>query len=250
MRGRHIWLIGASEGIGAALAGQLAEEGAILALSARNQEKLQQLKQTLPGENHLVLPLDVTDIKSMEAAWEELERSWAVVDIVLYNAGSYEPMSAKHFELSSVETMIDVNLRGAFRMLSVVLPYFIKRNAGHIGLVGSVAGYRGLPAAIGYGASKSALIHLAENLQVDLHDTGIVIQVFNPGFVKTRLTDKNNFPMPSLLTPEEAASYMIKGLKNGQFEVHFPQRFSFVLKALSLLPGFLYFWIIKHFARP
>ena len=242
MRNKRIWLIGASEGIGAALAKQLAEQGATLILSARNAERLDALKAQLPGTGHQALSVDVTQLDQMQQAWQSLAQS--PPDITIYNAGTYTPMDAQHLDLGAVESMIDVNLRGAFRAVSVVLPAYLQRNAGHLVLVGSVAGYRGLPSAMGYGASKAGIMHLAENLKADLKGTNIRVQLVSPGFVKTRLTDMNDFAMPCIITAERAAKYIADGLGSGRFEIHFPKRFSYVLKLLRILPAWLYFKLV------
>lgn len=244
--GKHIWIIGASEGIGAALALRLAEQGARLTLSARNEEKLKQLLARFPDSGHRAIPIDVTDEKSVARAWAALNESSPPLDMVIYNAGTYEPMDAEHFNLAQVEHMLDVNFRGALRALAYVLPDFIVRNTGRIALVGSVAGYRGLPASIGYGASKAAMIHLAENLKADLAKTNIRVQIINPGFVETRLTAKNDFAMPAMISPEKAAAYIMDGLASSRFEIHFPKRFSLILKFLSLLPSPLYFQLLRR----
>jgi NADP-dependent 3-hydroxy acid dehydrogenase YdfG len=244
LKGKNIWLVGASEGIGAALAVKLAAAGAHVALSARNEQALQALAGTL-ALPPLVLPLDVTDQTSVDAAWSRLSAEWPNIDMMIYNAGTYEPLDAQHFDLTKIERMVDVNFHGALRVLSPILPNFLTRNAGHIALIGSVAGYRGLPAALGYGASKAAIIHLAENLKADLGATGITVQIINPGFVKTRLTDKNDFAMPFIITANRAAEYIMAGLESDRFEIHFPKRFSRILKFLSLLPSPLYFWLLK-----
>ena len=247
LSGKHVWLIGASEGIGAALALALSKAGANVALSARNAVALQSLNGQLAPANHLVVPLDVTDDLSVNAAWATINQQWPLVDMVIYNAGTYEPMDAQHFDLAKVERMVDVNFRGALRVLSTFLPAWIARGSGHIALVGSVAGYRGLPSAMGYGASKAAMIHLAENLKADLANTDITVQIINPGFVKTRLTQKNDFAMPCIITPEAAADFIMNGLLSQKFEIHFPKRFSLFLKFLSLLPASLYFALLKKY---
>lgn len=242
MQNKRIWLIGASEGIGAALAKQLAAEGATLIISARNAERLEALKSELPGTGHQAIAVDVTVLEQIQQAWQSLAA--APPDITIYNAGTYTPMDAQHLELAAAESMIDVNLRGAFRMVSVVLPTYLQRNAGHLVLVGSVAGYRGLPSAMGYGASKAGIMHLAENLKADLKKTNIRVQLVSPGFVKTRLTDMNDFAMPCIITAERAAQYIVDGLQSSRFEIHFPKRFSYVLKLLQLLPAWLYFRLV------
>ena len=239
MKGKRIWLIGASEGIGEALALQLAQDGAQLILSARNVSRLDAVKASLSGDGHRALPVDVCQLESVQQAWQALEGR--LPDIVIYNAGTYTPMAAQQFDGAAAEAMIDVNLRGAFRVVSTVLPSYLSQNKGHVVLVGSVAGYRGLPGAIGYGASKAAVNHFAENLRVDLKRTAIKVQLVCPGFVKTRLTEKNDFSMPCMVTPQYAAKAIAKGLTSSAFEIHFPKRFTYVLKLLQLLPHRLYF---------
>lgn len=241
--GKQVWLIGASEGIGEALAKQLARAGAVLTLSARNSDRLATLQREL-GAQHRLAVMDVTDP-------ETIARAWAVAasplpDLVIYNAGTYEPMDATQFDLAKAERMVEVNFTGALRVLSHILKPMIAANAGHIALVASVAGYRGLPAAIGYGASKAALLHLAENLKADLAHTQLKVQVINPGFVKTRLTDKNDFAMPAIISPERAADYIVQGLSGSAFEIHFPKRFSRIMKLLAALPAPLYFFLLKR----
>lgn len=240
----YIWLIGASEGIGRALAKQLAESGARLALTARNQARLGNLLAELPGHNHVLAPCDITDEAALQQAWDSV-RAAGSLDVVIFNAGVYEPMAADTFNLVRAQQMMQVNFSAALPLLSHIVPYFVSRRAGHIALVGSVAGYRGLPAAIGYGASKAALIHLAENLRCDLKKFGIKVQVINPGFVATRLTAKNNFAMPSIITPERAAQHILQGLASARFEIRFPFLFSTAFKVLRLLPYWLYFRLVS-----
>jgi short-subunit dehydrogenase len=241
---KKIWLVGASEGIGEAVARKLAAQGATLILSARNQDKLHALSTQLSGSGHIVAALDVTDTASVEAAWNQLLTTAGRPDIVMYNAGAYDPMGAAEFDLERTRRMMDVNFTGALHVLQHVIPAFVAARSGHIALVGSVAGYSGLPKAIGYGASKAALIHLAENMRVDLASKGIKVQIINPGFVKTRLTDKNEFPMPFLMNADQAADRIVKGLASNCFEVHFPRRLSLVMKFMRLLPYRLYFWLL------
>lgn len=214
MQNKRIWLIGASEGIGAALAEQLAAQGATLLLSARNAERLEMLRSHLPGHGHTVHPLDVTDMQQMQQVWQSFGEAWP--DIVIYNAGAYTPMEAQQLDIAAVETMLDVNLRGAFRCAATVLPTWLAQGRGHLVLVGSVAGYRGLPKAMGYGASKAGVNHLAENLRADLKGTGIKVQLVCPGFVKTRLTDQNSFAMPFIITPQQAAAHIVRGMGTGR----------------------------------
>jgi len=244
LQGRTIWLIGASEGIGEDLARLLANKGARLALSARNAEKLRGLADEL-GSQHVALPLDVCVAGEVERGWQGILQNFGTLDFVIYNAGAYKPVTAQSFDLATVETMLDINLRGALRVLSFVLPHFLARNAGRIALVGSVAGYRGLPNAIGYGLSKAALIHLAENLRIDLARTAIEVQIINPGFVATRLTAQNKFKMPHIITSLRAAHYIVRGIERDDYEIDFPRAFSWQLKLLRLLPNALYFRIMR-----
>lgn len=246
LKGKTIWLIGASEGIGLALAHQLANQGATIVLSARHEHSLKKVLRTMDPGRHLILPLDVTQQNSIDNAWKTLHNHFSCIDMIIYNAGYYDPMDAQHFQLAEAEKMVNVNFQGALRVLSFILPDFIARNAGHIVLIGSVAGYRGLPRAIGYGASKAALIHLAENLKIDLANTDIVVQIINPGFVETRLTAKNSFKMPAILSTEKAAQSIVKGILSSRFEINFPKRFTLFLKGLCFLPYGLYFWIMRQ----
>lgn len=242
--GKHIWLVGASAGIGAALAKALASAGATLTVSARNFELLSALVQEMAGNAHRAITLDVTDAVSVDAAWAKVTDT-TFPDMVIYNAGAYEPMAATEFDLKKIEQIVDVNFRGALRVLSHVIPAFVARDAGHIALVGSVAGYRGLPGAMGYGASKAALIHFAENLRADFARTNIGVTIINPGFVKTQLTAKNDFYMPCMITPEMAAASIMRGFTRDDFEIYFPHRFTRVLKFFRLLPNGIYFRLLR-----
>lgn len=240
-RGRRVWLVGASTGIGAAMARELAGRGAKLALSARSADKL----QALGIEGALILPCDATDATSLAGIRRALVAAWGGVDLVVYLAGDYVPMRAHEFELVRAEQVIEVNFNGALRLAATVLPDL--QPGGGIAFVASVAGYRGLPKALCYGPGKAALIHFAECLHLDLEGRGIGVWAINPGFVQTRLTAQNDFAMPALLTPEQAACAAVDGFKTGKFEIHFPKRFTRVLKLLSLLPYRWYFPLIRRF---
>jgi short-subunit dehydrogenase len=240
-RGKRVWLVGASAGIGAAMARELAGRGARLALSARRADAL----QTLAIAGALVLPCDATDAASLAAARSSLIAAWGGIDLVVYLAGDYQPMRAADFDLATAERVLAVNFNGALRLAATVLPDL--RAGGGIAFVASVAGYRGLPKALCYGPGKAALIHFAEVLHLDLAPQGIGVWVINPGFVATRLTAQNDFAMPALMTPEAAAAAAVDGFATGKFEIHFPQRFTRVLKFLALLPYGLYFPAIRRF---
>ncbi|KIC08815.1 short-chain dehydrogenase [Leisingera sp. ANG-M1] len=231
--GKTVWLVGASHGLGREIARQLNREGARLILSARSGQALEILAGELTRAQPL--PVDVTDMGSITQAAQLA----GTVDAVIYNAGAYEPMRTQDWDTGAVLRMNDVNYNGAVRVLGQVLPEFVKAGRGEITLIGSLAGYRGLPAAIGYGASKAALISLAETMRHDLKGSGVTVRIINPGFIKTRLTDKNSFAMPQLMTPELAAQYVVAALKSSRFRTDFPRPFSWMIKLLHLLPDWL-----------
>jgi NAD(P)-dependent dehydrogenase (short-subunit alcohol dehydrogenase family) len=239
--GKRVWLVGASSGIGAATARELAARGARLALSARRADKL----QALAIDGALLLPCDATDVASLAAARSQLLAAWGGVDLVVYLAGDYVPMRADSFDLTVAEQVVTVNFNGAMRLASLVLPDL--KSGGGIAFVASVAGYRGLPKALCYGPGKAALIHFAECLHFDLAPQGIGVWVINPGFVATPLTAQNDFTMPALLTPEQAAQELVDGLGKGGFDIHFPKRFTRVLKLLAHLPYAWSFPLIRRF---
>lgn len=240
-QGRRVWLVGASTGIGAALARELARRGARLALSARSPEKL----RSLDIPEALLLPCDATDPASLTAARQGWQAAWGGIDLVVYLAGDYEPMGVENFDLARAEQVLKVNFSGGLALAATVLGDLAP--GGGLALVASVAGYRGLPKALCYGPGKAALIHFAECLYLDLEPRGIGVWAVNPGFVATRLTAKNDFVMPALLTPEQAALAMLEGFARGSFEIHFPRRFTRVLKLLRLLPYRWYFPLVRRF---
>ena len=228
--GQTWWIIGASEGLGRALAVLMLADGAKVVVSARNQSKLDEFAATDP--NLRAVAMDVSNAASVTAGVAAV----GPVDGVVYCVGLYDPMSAKDWQPGSAEAMAEGNYMGALRVLSHLMPGFVARNRGHIMLIGSLAGFRGLPGAIGYGSSKAALMHLGENLRVDLRGTGLRVQVANPGFIATRLTAKNSFKMPQLMTPEVAAGHVLRLMQSGRFSTSFPAPFAWLFTLGRYLP--------------
>jgi NAD(P)-dependent dehydrogenase (short-subunit alcohol dehydrogenase family) len=242
-RGKTVWIVGASSGIGQATASALHGLGARVVVSARKQPDLRDFVARHPGSRAVVL--DATDRRAVKVATAQL-LAQGPLDCVVYCAGHYTAMRADALDLDDMLRHDDVNYRGALYLLDAVAPALLARGAGHISLVGSVAGYRGLPEALAYGPTKAALINLAEILYLDLHARGIGVSIINPGFVQTPLTAGNTFAMPALLTPEQAAAAIVKGWSRGRFEIHFPKRFTLWLQVLRLLPDRLYFHLIRR----
>ncbi len=237
--GSRWWIVGASFGLGRALALALAREGADVIASARSADALAELARAQPGIKPL--PVDVTDPGAVAAA---VERAGAV-DGLLYAAGDYEPMSARAWRPGVAERIAAVNFIAALTVLSHVVPAMVARGKGRIVLIGSLAGFRGLPGAIGYGASKAALMHLAENLRVDLTGTGVTVQCINPGFIATRLTARNDFRMPQIMTPDEAAWRTLRAIRSGRFSVSFPAPFAWLFTLGRHLPVALFQALVR-----
>jgi len=202
LKGKKYWIIGASEGLGRELSIQLSNLGVKLIISARNETRLNELSSLTKAK---VLALDVLDIDAIKQA----SKSVGIIDGIIYVAGDYTPLNSTTWNVEEVDKMIAVNFTGAAKVLGFIVPKFLKQNNGHIVMIGSLSGFRGLPNAIGYGASKAAMMHLAENIKADLYKTPIKIQLINPGFIKTRLTEKNNFKMPFIMSVEDAAKRVI-----------------------------------------
>lgn len=242
--GKRVWLIGASSGIGAALAKAFLAHGASVALSARRVRELEQVADTDP--HALVLPFDVLDTRGWQDARSKILAQWGSVDLIMFCAASYKPERTWEIQCTDVARTLKINLNSVYEGLCAVLPDMLQQGRGSIAIIASVAGYVGLPNASVYGPSKAALINLAEILYSDLHEKNINVYLVNPGFVKTELTEKNSFFMPALQTPEQAATAILKGMQKGQFEIHFPRRFTNILKLLQMMP---YRWRFALFER-
>lgn len=243
--GKTVWIVGASSGIGQATAAALHAQGARVVVSARNAQLLASFVDAHPGSQ--ALSLDVTQRPAVQAAAAQL-LAQGPLDCVVYCAGHYTAMRADALDVDDMLRHGAVNYTGALYLLDAVLPALLARGSGHISLVGSVAGYRGLPNSLAYGPTKAALINLAETLYLDLHAKGLGVSIINPGFVQTPLTANNDFTMPALLTPEQAAQAILRGWSRGAFEIHFPKRFTLWLKALRILPTRLYFQLVRRIA--
>ncbi|MBT00702.1 MAG: oxidoreductase [Oceanospirillaceae bacterium] len=243
-----IWITGAGSGIGRATALELARLGHSVVVSGRRLEPLQDLVKDarhFPGQL-LPLTLDVTEPQSVHDAFSTLCARWGVPDAAILCAGNHQPMPVDQFSLERCQALIDVNYLGMMRLVERLLPAFRSRGCGTMVLVASVAGYRGLPTAAAYGGSKAAVINAAEALRCELEGSDIHIKLVNPGFVRTPLTDRNEFKMPFLIEPEEAARSIVKGMQRPGFEIAFPWRFALIMKMLRLLPYGLYFRLIKR----
>lgn len=233
--GKRYWVIGASEGLGRAVARELSAAGAHLVISARGREGLEALARELPGPAQ-VLPCDVTDAGAMEEAAEEA----GDLDGVAFFAGVYWPMAATEWDAGQANTMADVNFTGAVRTMGAVVPRMVARGGGHILLTGSLSGFRGLPGAIGYAASKAGVMVLAQSMAIDLRSAGVEVQLANPGFIRTRLTDKNDFRMPFLMEPEAAGRIVFRHMQGHRFARSFPRGFSMVFRAGRFVPDRLW----------
>jgi NAD(P)-dependent dehydrogenase (short-subunit alcohol dehydrogenase family) len=244
-----VWVIGASTGIGFETAKLLIEKGARVAVCARSAAPLQQLAALAP-ERVIAAPLDITQPAQVAGTLTQLESAWGgLPSLTLVVAGTHTEMRAFDFDRAAAQKLLDVNLGGPLNVLDALLPKLIANaKAGKpagIGLVASVAGYRGLPKALVYGPSKAALINMAESLYLDLQPLGIGVYCINPGFVDTPLTQKNDFEMPDLMTPQAAAVEFVKGLEAGEFEITFPKSFTRKMKLAQLLPIGTYFSTIR-----
>ena len=241
---KHVWITGASSGLGEHAARILADEGCHVSISARSEDKLNAIASSPNISAH---PLDVTDPEACRRVVSEIEAEHGPIDLALFSAGAWFPGKITDLQVENFAKTINVNLMGVVHCLDAVMAGMLERKAGHVAWVASVAGYGGLPNSASYGSSKAALIHLAESAKPELAQKGITVSVVNPGFVKTDMTANNDFPMPFLMEVEDAARDMVEGLKQEKFEVTFPWQLVRILKTLNLLPYRAYFGIIRRF---
>ncbi len=234
-QGKRYWLVGGSEGLGLALAHELHAAGADLVLSGRSEEALAEAAAALPGVQ--TVPVDVADSTSVRRAAAEIGE----IDGVVFLAGVYWPMSGQQLDPAHLTAMCDINFTGCARVIGAVVPGMVARGVGHVVITGSLSGFRGLPGSMGYTASKAGVMSLAECLYADLRGTGIKVQVANPGFIKTRLTEKNDFSMPFLMTAPDAAKAMFAHMQTNRFKTSFPTVFSWVFRLSQFLPDWAYY---------
>ena len=248
-KGKVAWITGAGKGIGRALARRLAEEGWTVAASARTAEDLVSLAAESPQGSVHPFPMDVSATQSIGPTIDRIEQTLGLIDLAVLNAGTHTPMPAEEFSVATIRNLMEINFFGTVNCLEHLVPQCIERRRGHIAVVASLAGYRGLPTAAAYGATKAALINMCESLKPELERHGVLLTLINPGFVKTPLTDRNAFPMPFLIDANKAAEYICRGLETSVFEISFPRGFAVIMKFLRLLPDRLFFTLSRRMIR-
>ena len=248
MNKKTIWITGGSTGIGKALAIKFANEGWNVAISARRENLLKDISDN--NENIHGFPLDVTDKLKCKEIFEEIKREFKEIDICFFSTGTWNPKKEKDIDLEQIEDVFKVNFFGTLNSIKAVEEHFKDKKKGIIAIVSSIAGYRGLPNSTGYGPSKSALNNLAESLYFDFKRSNVRVCLVSPGFIKTPMTDKNDFKMPFLKTTEYAAEKIYDGLVNKNiFEIHFPKALTLTLKILSFLPSKIYFGLVGKMTK-
>ena len=244
---KKIWITGASSGIGKAVAEKFAQEGWKVAISARRKEILDKISD---NQNIFSFPLDVTDEKNCKSTFEEIIQKLNGLDICFFCSGTYDPKKEKEINIEQNKFVMNVNYFGTLNCIKTVEKYFKNKKNGHISIVSSIAGYRGLPNSSGYGPSKAALTNLAESIYFDFKKFNVRVSLVSPGFIKTPLTDKNDFDMPFLRSPEFAAEKIYKGLVNSKsFEIHFPKQLTLTLKFLRILPYKIYLFLVDKLVK-
>ena len=244
---KKIWITGASSGIGKAVAEKFAAEGWKVAVSARRKELLQDMAK---DQNISSFPLDVTDRSQINNVFQNILKEFGNIDVCLFSSGTYEPKDEQNIDPDKIKNVINVNFLGVIDCVKTVEEYFKNKKTGHISIVSSIAGYRGLPNSSGYGPSKAALTNFCESIYFDFKKFGVRVSVISPGFIKTPLTDKNEFPMPFLKTVDYAANQIFNGLvKSNAFEIHFPKGLTLTLKFLRILPYKLYLFLVDKLVK-
>ena len=244
---KKIWITGASSGIGKAVAEKFANEGWKVAVSARRKELLDELAK---NQNIKSFPLDVTDRMQINNVFKKILSEFGDLDICLFSSGTYEPKDEQSIDPDKIKNVINVNFLGVIDCVKAVEEFYKNKKSGHISIVSSIAGYRGLPNSSGYGPSKAALTNFCESIYFDFKKFGVRISIVSPGFIKTPLTDKNEFPMPFLKTPEYAAEKIFNGLvKSKSFEIHFPKGLTLILKFLRILPYKIYLFLVDKLVK-
>ena len=241
---KKIWITGASSGIGKALAIKFANEGWEVAASARRENLLKELSDQYP--NIQSFPLDVTNSDECKSVFKNIIQKFENIEICVFGTGIHDPKSEKKFNLEKIKKIMEVNFFGTMNTINSIYDYYKEKKRGQISIISSVAGYRGLPAGGAYCASKSALTTFAESLYFDMKRSNVRVSVVSPGFIKTPMTDQNDFPMPMIKSPEFAADKIFKGLtQSNTFEIHFPKQFTSIMKILKIMPNWLYLKLIK-----
>ena len=239
---KKIWITGASSGIGKAVAERFASEGWKVAISARRKEILDKMANQ---QNIFSYPLDVTNQEQVGNIFKEIVNDFGNVDLCIFSSGTYDPKNEQSIDTEKIRNVINVNFLGVVNCVKAVEEYFKNKRSGQISVVSSIAGYRGLPNSSGYGPSKAALTNFAESIYFDFKKFNVNVSIISPGFIKTPLTDKNEFSMPFLETPEFAAKKIFNGLiKNKDFEIHFPKSLTLILKFLRILPYKIYLFLV------
>lgn len=248
LTGKCVWLTGASSGIGEALAYELARRGAKVAITARRREILEGMVATISaaGGKAYSFPGDVLNLDEMKRIVASIEDTVGPIDIAIPNAGTHLFTKPEQFDSAEYLSIMQLNFGGVLHCLEAVIPRMVLRGKGYLAPVASLAGYRGLPRAAAYGASKSALIHFLESIRFHLQPKGITISIVNPGFVKTPLTDKNDFYMPFLISPEKAARIICNGIERGKRTIAFPVPFSWIVALGKFLPAPVYEKIVNQ----
>ena len=245
--GQRVWLVGASSGIGAALAETLLQAGAQVTISARRQEALEALAQHHPQAH--VVAFDAGDAQAWPEAFERTLAAMGHVDLVVFGAARYDPTHSWELDLDQVQKSFDLNVVGVYRGVSILVPYFLKRGMGGLAVIASISAYTGLPKAVIYGATKAALNNMTQTLYFELKPKGVSVYLINPGFVETPMTAVNDFDMPGLMKPAEAAKAIVAGFERGDFEIRFPRGFAGALRWISFLPDCLRFPLLHKITK-